>query len=733
MDDQGGRMTETETIWITEFDTIATSDLTIANYALRAYHKLFDRLSVNERVRFVGHVQRLSAMLTCSGGGLDDQPQACPPDRMARTLRDLFDEDDIDADENPAPDTATQRKQAQLDNLPAGYLALLDEAVVARGDSVVVSVLGEALRLDGHERTLLGFVELLYNNPQLGSLLRASPRMPLYWNVTALAAILNVSRRDCLDLLGKQGRLQRLDLIEVASQSDLEDFVRASETCIRVFDTEPTTVEALMRLFLEPLGESSNSLQAFSHLGAARLRVADALAHACTEQVKGVNALFHGAPGTGKTAFATALASGLGLVTYAVRTMGEDGLGLERRGRLSAYVLAQSLLTDCPGSLLIFDEAEDVFHQHGDFFAALSGYSPSRDKGWLNRLLEQNPVPTIWISNAVDSMDPAVLRRFLLPLEFRIPPRRVRRSMAEQMLADRGVSDELLDMLADDVSLSPALLRTAQQLISLLPAHDPDATVREGIRALSALSQPLTTSRIRRSLLRPDLDLLNLDGIESPAALIAGMQRSGKGRLCLHGVPGTGKTQFAELLAEALGRELKVASASTLLSPYVGETERNLAELFRGADPEHVVILLDEVDSFLADRRHAQRSWERTQVNELLQQMERYEGVFIAATNMVDAIDPAALRRFDLKIGFFPLSTEQRERAFVSAVGLLADQRLPETVQRRLAELTELTLGDIANVCRQQEVFGEPLAMQQFLERLRVEHATRCQRTTQER
>ena len=725
-------MTGTETHWKDKFDTIATSELRLANYALRAYHELSDRLSVSQRERFVGHVEHLSKVLTGGGNAPADQPPG-RLDRVPRTLRDLFDEDDIDPVDNPEPDAAMQRKQAQLENLPAGYLALLDEAIVARGDSLVVSVLGEALRLNAHERALLGFVEVLYNNPPLGSLLRSTPRMPLHWNATVLAAILTLSRRDCLDLLGKQGRLQRLDLIEVASQSDLEDFVRASETCIRVFDAEPSSAEALMRLFLEPLGESRNSLQAFSHLGAARLRVADALAYACTEQVHGVNALFHGAPGTGKTAFATALANDCGLVAYAVRTTGDDGLGLERRGRLSAYVLAQSLLTDRPGSLLIFDEAEDVFHQHGDFFAALSGYSPSRDKGWLNRLLEQNAVPTIWISNAVDGMDPAVLRRFLLPLEFRIPPRRVRRSMAEQMLGDRGVSDELLDLLADDVSLSPALLRTAQQLISLLPAHDPDATVRDGIQALRALTRPQTASVVRRSLLRPDLDLLNLDGVASPAALIAGMQRTGKGRLCLHGVPGTGKTQFAELLAEALGRELKVASASTLLSPYVGETERNLAELFRDADPTQVVILLDEVDSFLADRRHAERNWERTQVNELLQQMERYEGVFIAATNMIDAIDPAALRRFDLKIGFFPLASEQRERAFASAVGLSSEQRLPETVRRRLAELNELTLGDIATVCRQQDVFGEPLAMQQFLERLRVEHATRRQISARER
>ncbi len=66
------------------------------------------------------------------------------------------------------------------------------------------------------------------------------------------------------------------------------------------------------------------------------------------------------------------------------------------------------------------------------------------------------------------------------------------------------------------------------------------------------------------------------------------------------------------------------ARPSDLISPYVGETDQNLARLFREADPRHTVLLLDEVDSFLADRRQARQQWEGTQVNELLQQIERH-------------------------------------------------------------------------------------------------------------
>ena len=77
--------------------------------------------------------------------------------------------------------------------------------------------------------------------------------------------------------------------------------------------------------------------------------------------------------------------------------------------------------------------------------------------------------------------------------------------------------------------------------------------------------------------------------------------------------------------------------------------------MFREAATEKAVLLLDEADSFLADRKSARSSWEVTQVNEILQQMENFSGVFICATNLVTSLDAAALRRFTFKIKFLPL------------------------------------------------------------------------------
>ena len=93
------------------------------------------------------------------------------------------------------------------------------------------------------------------------------------------------------------------------------------------------------------------------------------------------------------------------------------------------------------------------------------------------------------------------------------------------------------------------------------------------------------------------------------------------------------------------------------MSKYVGETEQNMAaHVPRGRRAEKAVLLLDEADSFLQDRRGAQRTYEVTEVNEMLQGMERFDGIFVCTTNLLDRIDQAALRRFTFKIRFMPLT-----------------------------------------------------------------------------
>ena len=146
---------------------------------------------------------------------------------------------------------------------------------------------------------------------------------------------------------------------------------------------------------------------------------------------------------------------------------------------------------------------------------------------------------------------------------------------------------------------------------------------------------------------------------------------------------------------------LLLYTASDLISKWVGESEKNIAAAFRRAESENGLLLIDEVDSFLQDRTHARQSWEVTMVNEMLTRMEAYSGVFIASTNLMDGLDPAALRRFDLKVCFDFLAPEQSALLLDRCSSNLGLAPATAHEQDRLRILRNVTPGDFAAVVRQ--------------------------------
>jgi len=193
-----------------------------------------------------------------------------------------------------------------------------------------------------------------------------------------------------------------------------------------------------------------------------------------------------------------------------------------------------------------------------------------------------------------------------------------------------------------------------------------------------------------------------------------------QGALCFYGAPGTGKTVLAQHIAQTLDRPLHVKTASQVLSPYLGMTEQNMAQMFKLAQKEGAVLVLDEADSFLSQRKFATASWEVTQVNEMLVQMERFEGLFICTTNLMDYLDEASLRRFTFKIRFDYLHAVQRWQLFQQYVPRIPAKQITQ-VQQELKQMATLTPGDYANVQRQCKMLGISLNAEGFLQRLQME------------
>ena len=166
--------------------------------------------------------------------------------------------------------------------------------------------------------------------------------------------------------------------------------------------------------------------------------------------------------------------------------------------------------------------------------------------------------------------------------------------------------------------------------------------------------------------------------------------------MLFHGPPGTGKTATAEAIAHELDKPLLVADYSKIQNCFVGQTEKNIARTFRKARQHGAVLFWDEADAMFYDRDTASRTWEVRDVNVLLQEIERFEGVCILATNRKTTLDKAFERRITAKVEFPRPDRKLREAIWRK----LIPKQLPLARDVDLARLSsaDLSGGEIKNV-----------------------------------
>ena len=134
-------------------------------------------------------------------------------------------------------------------------------------------------------------------------------------------------------------------------------------------------------------------------------------------------------------------------------------------------------------------------------------------------------------------------------------------------------------------------------------------------------------------------------------------------RALFTGPSGTGKSMAARLLASALQMDLYRLDLSAVVNKYIGETEKNLNQVFNLAEELDVVLLIDEGDSLMTQRTAVQTSNDRyanLETNYLLQRIESYDGILIVTTNAPDRIDGAFRRRMDVVVDFGPPGASER-------------------------------------------------------------------------
>ena len=420
--------------------------------------------------------------------------------------------------------------------------------------------------------------------------------------------------------------------------------------------------------------------------------------------------LVHGVPGTGKTEFSKAVAASCCKQAYFVaHTTGTDF----QSGRVAVEAVTTAHLAD--RFVVVVDEADELLNLHNGSSSGSSGKTKDSlsGKSWLNDFLDRCQAQVIWITNEVESIDESTMRRFAYNIPFRRQSARRRQEVwqehlqenpLQQLVAAEDVADMARKFRVGAAGIANALANTAR----IVPVGSADKTIVLGtLRELLASHERLTGGGT-------DEKLVGLTSQYDPGAvctdvpaegIVAGLKACAARRradrpaanLLFWGPPGTGKSAFAQYLAQSLDKELLIRRASDLLSMYVGGTEHNIREAFEQASHEDAILLLDEADSFFIDRTRAQRSWETSQTNELLTQMENHHGILICCTNLLDSLDHAVLRRFAWKVRFQAPTAEGRQRIYRRYFDA-PENPIPAECLERVGRIDHLTPGDMKAV-----------------------------------
>lgn len=634
-------------------------------------------------------------------------------------LEHLIDKHD---DENPLSKKKFRRiLKAQSDLYENKEIAF--EGVLFRN----LNELGKLVELSETEKKLLSFGTLIHAIKDLTEVCGVLGDLTARGVVNSLSIILDIDPASIRQALSKEGLLNRTGLMRLDCNypDELDDQLSLLDEITDVLlDDEELDIMQSLRRFFKVGREASLVPDDFKHAEKDYRLVHDYLKSVNQKRIKGVNILIYGPPGTGKTEMVRTMAKDLGYPLYEVNNTGEGDVDEYDKARVDSYQLCQQVLKRTPNTLILFDEIEDVFLRDGSMERFGIRTSSDTKKGWFNQLLEENTLPAIWVSNVIYHIDEAIIRRFDYVMELKTPPRQTRKKIFREYAKGMDVSEKWLQKIAHNEYLAPGLISRAVKVVSELNLQtqtEVESHLEQVIsNTLGAMGYDKDLSKgiqppisYRLEALNPDYDLVTLQ---------AALKQQPKGRICLYGQPGTGKSEFARHVADELDLPLITKRASDLLDPYVGMTERHLSEMFEQANEENAVLLLDEADSFLQDRVKARESWQVTQVNELLTQMEQFDGLFFCSTNLMEQLDQASLRRFDLKIKFDFIKPDQLWGLFKQ---VLEDHgvNVPDESEwkKSVMVLENLTPGDFATVVRQNRFSGKPLDAEALLEGLKRE------------
>ena len=504
------------------------------------------------------------------------------------------------------------------------------------------------------------------------------------------------SQKEIRMLLKNDQKLKAYGLID--SDGDMDE------------DAMDAIYEKDMRLYFTDIVKSEKSVKAYE---TNSFSVSEEQTDVAVQLLKSKNAcniLLYGAPGAGKTEYAKALIkqAGLKMTTYKneLEVSDKDDADAKALSRLNCYLSLKK-----EDTVLVVDEAENVLQTREFSFFGMS--LSSSQKGTVNKMLETSENKCIFIVNYTTEMDESTLRRFTYSIKFQAMPKETLRSIAAEKLKPVNMpavlKNDILDMCGKYKITGASVDNVVKAISSLDYQKGKEDKVRKDIKSVLEANSSLLYGKTKmRDAVKKSYDLSVLNTSVSAAEIIEMLktaelykkenqnEENSEGvRMLFYGLSGTGKTELARYISTVLGKPLLLKRCSDLLGPYVGQTERLIAEAFEEAETTDSILLFDEADSFFADRAGAKQSWERTQVNEFLTQMEEFSGICICTTNLRKIMDPAMQRRFHIITEFKALNEDGITTLLKSFFG---KYKFNDGQIQELAKFNTVTPGDFGSL-----------------------------------
>lgn len=422
---------------------------------------------------------------------------------------------------------------------------------------------------------------------------------------------------------------------------------------------------------------------------------------------RGTVLLFAGPSGAGKTMLAHALAreSGHRLMLVDIRAiLNHSYRGFEENLR---RVFHEARLQR---AILFFDEADEMFRDRDSNCAMPT----------LLREFEKHDGVAILATNRGARLDEALERRILYKLEFEVPAPDLREQIWEKHLPGEAprAPDVDLRAMAQDFEFTGGFIKNAVLVAvhrALQRKEDDRRITQEDLRVGAMLQQRnrlgTLADRIVPRVKLSDV-VLGEPAASDVRALVAAARRratvygawgferklsTGRAFSALFSGPsGTGKTMTAEAVAGELDRCLFPVNLSAVLSKWLGEAEKNIARIFAAARDGQAVLFFDEAEALFAERSGT-AYWHHQQVDALLMEMDRYDGIVLLASNLPDCFDAAFERRLCWRVRFPEPDAAAREAIWRKCMPKEAPLA-PDVDFAALAKRFAFTGGAIKNV-----------------------------------